>query len=179
MIRIVNLADSKQILDIYRYYVECDSATFDIEVPNECEIQEKIKTLSATFPYIVYEQDGCVIGYAYAHPYYGRKAYMWNVEVSVYVDKRYLHQKIGSKLYEKLLALLTKLGYNKAYACITASNTASIKMHERFEFKEIGYFKEAGYKLDAWWDVVWMEKELQKASINPQTPKSITELREL
>lgn len=173
MIRLVQEQDIKAIREIYAYYVEHDSATFDVEVPSKEAMKQRIQEISSVYPYYVYELNGCVIGYAYAHPYYGRKAYLWNVEVSVYVHKDYLHQKIGSKLYQQLFETLKELGYYKAYACITASNKGSIKMHEVFNFKEIGYFKEAGYKFKTWWDVIWMEKIIQNVSKEVIEPKAI------
>ena len=179
MIRLVNISDASQILDVYRYYVENDSATFDVEVPTIEEMKQKIQTICKVYPYLVYEIDGVIIAYAYAHPYYGRKAYLRNVEVSIYVHKDYLHQGIGKQLYQKLFECLIELGYYKAYACITASNQASVFMHERLGFKKIGYFNQAGYKMNTWWDIVWMQKDLKAVENKVTEPKSIEHLRKL
>lgn len=169
MIRLVKESDASRILEIYASYVREDSSTFDTEVATLAYMKQKINNLSSFYPYLVKEVDGVVVGYAYAHPYYGRGAYKWNVEVSIYLDKAYCHQGIGKELYNHLFYYLKQQGFMKAYACITASNQASIKMHEHFDFKQIGYFKEAGYKLNKWWDVVWLEKTIQPLQ-NPPKP---------
>lgn len=102
-----------------------------------------------------------IIGYAYAGAYRERAAYDWVVELSIYLDENERQHGAGSALYQKLLTALSVLNYQRAYACITYPNPASVAFHKKFGFEQIGLFPKAGYKFEQWYGIVWLERSLQ------------------
>lgn len=179
MIRFVNtddLSDTKAILNIYSPYVLNSDVTFECTVPTIEEFHLRIKHYAEQFPYIVYEIDGMIVGYAYAGKQREREAFQWNCETSVYVNEKFQRQGIAEKLYKVLLKILTVQGYKTAYACITYPNDKSIAFHNKFEFKETALFKNTGYKLGKWRDAIWLEKQLGDYETNPDAPIPITKL---
>lgn len=102
--------DAPELLEIYRPYVETTSITFETEVPTVEEFTERIRDTLTKFPYLVIEEDGKILGYAYAHPFHTRAAYGWTVESSVYVRQDVRHGHIGTLLYEALMERLSNQG---------------------------------------------------------------------
>ena len=84
-IRIATPEDAFAIQNIYRYYVDNTAITFELEVPSVKEFQERITKTLERYPYLVAEEEGEVIAYAYAGIFYDRRAYDWSAEMSVYV----------------------------------------------------------------------------------------------
>ena len=118
-IRPVTLADAPELVRIYAPYVKKTAITFEYNVPTTEEFKGRIEKTLQRFPYLVAEENGQVLAYAYASTYYDRSAYDWAVEVSVYVDEHYLGQGLGSRLYETLERELEARGYLRFLAsCI-------------------------------------------------------------
>ena len=134
----------------------------------------RVERISGKYPYLVYERDGVVVGYAYASPYIERAAYDYTVDLSVYVDAAYCGQSIGECLYEALLDILAKQGFYNAYACITATNHNSLNFHKRMGFTDAGTHPLAGFKHGRWLDVCWYYKRLQADTNPPQPLKQIS-----
>ena len=168
-IRLVSPDDAAQILDVYSSYILNSPISFETEVPDLDEFQDRIRETTANFPWLVYEKDGRVIGYAYAGAHRSRCAYEWSVESSVYVDAKHHGQGIGTKLYRELFRLLQNQGAVNVFAGITQPNAGSVRLHESFGFTPIGTFKDIGFKQGKWWDVGWWQLQLQK----PAHPKSL------
>lgn len=173
--RFARAEDAGDLVAIYEPYVKKTAITFEYEVPTVEEFADRIKQISETFPYLVALQEGKIIGYAYASRYRERKAYDWGVELSIYVDENETQHGVGKQLYQKLLFALTKLNYQRAYACITFPNENSVKFHESLGFHWIGIFEKSGYKFNQWYGISWMDKELQTEG-NVKPIKSVTEL---
>ena len=118
MIRIAEESDSKELLEIYAYYVEKTAITFEYEVPSIKAFGERIHKTLKRYPYLVSEKDGRLAGYAYAGPFKERRAYDWSVETTIYIAKDVRRQGIGRELYtalEHALALQNVINLN---ACI-------------------------------------------------------------
>ena len=156
-IRKVEIADAKAIVDIYNYYVENTAISFETEALTVNEMAERIKDISNKFPYFVYEKDGKILGYCYAHQWKERAAYSKTLETTIYIDKDVRHQGLGRIMVKLLIDLCRNEGYRALIACITQGNEASIKMHESLGFKQVSEFKEVGFKFDTWLDVVDLE----------------------
>ena len=165
-IRPVEAADAKQLLAIYTPYVLNTAITFETEIPTIEEFERRIAETQSSHPYLVAEDKGQIVGYAYAHAYYGRAAYAWTVEVSIYVDQVARAKGIGTALYDRLEELLIEQGMTQALACISLPNEASIQFHQKRGYEEVAHFKKVGYKLGQWRDIVWLQKELQDI-VNP------------
>lgn len=160
-IRQVKLEDAEKLLTIYAPYIKETAITFETEVPSLKEFQERIQQIQEKFPYLVAEVDGEILGYAYAHTYYGRAAYDWTVEVSIYVDRSRQHAGIGSKLYDTLETELTKQNLINFLACISLPNEPSIRFHEKRGYKQVAHFHKIGFKLGQWHDIIWMQKRMK------------------
>ena len=152
--------DGSALASIYKYYVEETSVTFEYIAPSAEEFSQRIAHKTEKYPFLVAEEDGKPIGYAYASEYRERAAYSWDVETSVYVDTKHQGQGIGKRLYSALEEILKLQGVVNLYACITYPNTYSVAMHEAFGFDYIGRFHSAGFKFGIWRDVSWFEKQI-------------------
>ena len=133
------------------------------------EIQKK-------YPWLVYEEDGKILGYAYGSPEKTRAAYQWTVGNSVYISEEAKGRGIGKALYDVLLDILEKQNFCICYALVNDDNEASIKMHEKYGFRTIGVRKNCGYKHGAWHSIIVMEKQLNEFSVPPKDIIPINEL---
>ena len=175
-IRFVSINDAKMILDIYRPYVQDTAISFEITVPTEEEMQNRIDKVMREYPWLVSISSGLINGYAYASRHRDRAAYQWSVDVSIYVKQDSHEKGIGKKLYQALFQVLTIQGYHNAYAGITLPNPASVGLHEKMGFTFVGIYKDVGFKLNAWHDVGWWQLQLSEKNINPQSPKGMKHL---
>lgn len=153
MIRPVLLSDTEQILEIYNHYVATSTVTFEEKLVSAANIKNRISSILEKYPYLVFEEDGKILGYAYASIFRTRIAYRYSAESSVYVHKDHFKKGIGSKLYAALLPLMKEQGLKSAIGGITLPNEGSVKLHEQFGFEKVAHFKAVGRKFDQWLDV--------------------------
>ncbi len=160
-------ADAEAILNIYSYYIENTAITFEWKIPSIEEFRERILNISSSYPYIVAEEDGAVIAYAYAARFRSRRAYDWDVETSIYVDKDKKGRGVGKQLYRILECALKAQNIVNSYACITVDGLSrgeiisdSYRFHLALGYKLIGEFESSGYKFGRWYDMIYMEKKL-------------------
>ena len=161
-IRFAKPSDARSLLDIYAPYVENTAITFEYEVPTIEDFATRIAKTLEKYPYLVAEEDGVVVGYAYASTYYARAAYDWAVELSVYVSLDSRGQGVGTKLYDALEYLLDQMGYVHFLACISLPNEASLTLHRKRGYQQVAHFPKIGYKFNRWHDIVWLQKSLEK-----------------
>lgn len=155
-------ADIAAITAIYAVEVTDFVNTYEYEIPEAAEMRRRMQDIVGRgFPYIVAEVDGRVAGYAYANTYRGRIAYQWTVENSVYVDAAFQGRGVGTALMQGLIDACVARGYRQMVAVIgEPTNTASIKLHERFGFQTVGVFRGLGRKHGRWLDTVQMQRAL-------------------
>lgn len=173
-VRFATLKDSSRILEIYSPYILNTTISFEYTTPSLAEFTDRIAKLSNKYPYLVYERNGKILGFAYGSPYQERSAYLYDVDLSIYLAPEAQSNGIGRKLYTCLLTLLQKQGFYNVYACITASNQRSIDFHTALGFRNLGIHPQAGYKFRQWLDIVWMDKQLQHKKTLPQPIQPIT-----
>lgn len=162
MIRKVESRDANAIASIYNYYVKNEIATFE-EVPVSVEyFQNNIASVTKQFPWLVFEENGQVLGYAYANIWKTRSAYNKSVEVSVYLKHGLNQRGIGSQLYKELIAILKREGFHVLIGGISLPNEASVRLHEKFGFEKVAHFKQIGYKFNTWVDVGYWQLTLNK-----------------
>lgn len=166
MIRLAQQEDAKALLAIYAQYIDT-SITFEDELPSESEFARRIREISAEYPYLVWEEDGKILGYAYGHRQRERAAYQWNAELSIYLDKTVTGKGIGTKLYTTLMELLKLQGVCNVYAIVVIPNEASAALHKRLGFQLTGTFNATGFKLGEWWGTWWFEKHLLSREVAP------------
>ena len=162
-IRDVLPEDAERIQEIYSPYVADTTISFEITVPDKSEMQIRIeKTLSNGFPYIVAEnENGTVVGYAYADRFGEREAYRYSFTISIYLDMKVQSRGIGQKLYDELEKRMKKMGIVQIVSAITGKNEKSLKFHEKNGFIKIGHFPNIGYKMGEWHDIIWMNKTIK------------------
>jgi phosphinothricin acetyltransferase len=159
--------DAAACAAIYAPHVEGSAVSFEERAPDEAELAARIARYSATHAWLVAEQGGEVVGYAYGTAFNERPAYRWSTSVSVYVADPARGQGIGRALYAALFERLRERGFRMACAGITLPNAASVGLHESVGFEQIGVNREIGWKEGAWRDVGWYQRELAPAGESP------------
>jgi Sortase and related acyltransferases len=172
MLRIAETRDAGRIAEIYRPYVEKTAISFEERAPQSEEMVTRIIKVNASFPWIVYEEEGAILGYAYASRFRERPAYRWSLEDSVYVREDSVGRGIGKALLGTLIEILRELGYLKIYAVITPPNPASLSLHAKLGFSPLCRFPDTAFKLGAWQAVDWMELDLNEFPPSPSEPRS-------
>lgn len=164
-IRVAKIEDAPQLLNIYRPYVEKTAITFEYEVPGIDEFKRRIEKTLKKYPYLVAEDNGEILGYAYAGPFIGRAAYDWGVETTIYLKEDKKNLGLGRKLYEALEKILKAQNILNMNACIGYPeeedeylNKNSVEFHSHMGFTMVGEFHKCGYKFGRWYNMVWMEK---------------------
>ena len=170
MIRPAVESDLPAILAIYGPYILTSTATFEYEVPSLSAFTDRFRGITAQFPWLVWEQDGEILGYAYASAPYSRPAYAWCAEPSIYLRPEARGLGIGAALYKALEAILLEQGYQVLYALITQENTRSLRFHEKLGYREMVLFPDCGFKFGRWLGLIWMEKRLKIVEIPTSYP---------
>ena len=175
-VRLATLQDLPEILEIYGPYVENTAISFEYTVPTPEAFTERFLQITAQFPWLVWEEAGRILGYAYGSRPFARTAYQWSAEASIYLRPEAWGRGIGRKLYEELEHLLQRQGYRKLYSIITTANESSIAFHEAVGYRYIATLPDCGYKLGKWYGTVWMEKDLNFFDAPPPEPIPIHQL---
>ena len=164
--------DAARLAEIYAPYVADTAITFATVPLTEKDFLHKMES---PYPFLVAEENGVVQGYAYAAQFREKEAYRLDVELSIYLPPDARGRGLGAALMERLLERIRRQGYLNAYSCITLPNPASIALHERFGFRQIGLFEKSGYKLGRWHDVVWLALPLGSFDGAPAEPGAYDE----
>lgn len=159
--------DVVSILAIYAPYVTDSAITFEYDVPSEEEFRQRIRTISAEYPYFVCESDGLIIGYAYAHRHMERAAYQWNAEISIYIRQGFTGKGLGKTMCQALIDLLRLQGIRNVFSCVTIPNERSAHLHHSMEFSTEGIFQNAGYKCGKWQTIAWFRKNIAPYTNEP------------
>lgn len=174
IIRTANAQDAADILQIYAPYVQNTAISFEYEIPTLAEFRERIVNTLRRYPYIVAEQDGEIIGYAYMGAFSARAAYNWAAEVTVYLKDGKRKMGLGGKLYTKLETIAKAQNIISLKACIAYPEIEdeyltqnSVQFHAHLGYAIVGRFRKCGYKFARWYDVLWMEKLIGVHSENP------------
>ena len=168
-IRPAKISDAEALLAIYAPYITDTAVTFEYDVPAVEDFCQRIVQVQQHFPWLVAEENGHVMGYAYANTFKARAAYQWSVETSIYVDRNLKHRGIGLLLHEALEAALKSQGILNMNACISYIEHEdeyltheSVRFHESMGYKRVAHFHLCGRKFNRWYDMIWMEKLIGK-----------------
>ena len=161
MIRLATENDSEAIARIYNHYILNTVITFEEHAVSAQQMADRVtEVISNSLPWLVAEQAGQVVGYAYANKWKERSAYRFSVEITVYLEQKVVAQGLGSRLYEALFARLKELKVHSVIGGIALPNPASIAIHEKFGLKKVAHFKEIGFKFNQWLDVGYWQVSL-------------------
>ena len=157
--------DAVRLLEIYAYYVKNTAITFEYDVPSQDEFRARIEKTLSKYPYLIAEEDGVILGYAYAGVFKDRAAYSHSCEASIYIEHDARRQGCGRSLYEALEEELKKRDIINVYACIADPivedeylTKNSEGFHRHLGFEKVGVFHKCGYKFGRWYNMIWMEK---------------------
>lgn len=159
-IRIATEHDLPQILAIYAPFITDTTVSFEYEVPTMEEFTHRFRSITAQFPWLVWEEDGKVLGYAYGSAPFERAAFRWCAELSIYLAPAARGKGVGRKLYRTLEDILQKQGYGLLYAIISSENLDSLAFHEHVGFRHLADFPGCGFKHGRYLGITWMEKHL-------------------
>ena len=151
MIRTAVASDAHALADIYNNYILETIVTFEEQPVSPADIAERIAEVATVpLPWLVYEHEGAIVGYAYASKWKGRCAYRFSVETTVYLAPGSIGKGIGTALYQALLMHLKGLGLHVAIGGIALPNAASVGLHQSFGFRAVGVYPAVGWKFGAW-----------------------------
>lgn len=153
-------ADAEGMNAVYNPFILTSPATFETEPLDTPARRRWLETRFANprWPVFVAHDAGTIIGFANASPFDERTAYETSIKVSVFIAPDGQGQGTGAKLYEALFAAVAEADVHRAYAGIVAPNPASVKLHERFGFRQVSTYDEVGRKFGRYYSVMWFEK---------------------
>ena len=154
MIRQVHPEDAAAIADIYNHYVLETTVSFETSPLSVEAMRARIQQVAAAYPFLVWEEDGHVLGYAYAHQWKERAAYAHTWESTIYLHPAQSGRGMGRRLMQELIPLCRVAGCRCVIACVTQENEASCAFHRALGFVQVSRFPKVGYKLGRWLDVV-------------------------
>jgi phosphinothricin acetyltransferase len=175
-IRLATPHDAAAVASIYAPYVTDKAASFELVPPTDDEIRARIECTLTHHPWLIFEEDNIIQGYAYSSLFAPRAAYRWSVESTIYLKQDSHRRGIGRALYTSLFAILKEQGFYNVFAGITLPNPASVGIHESFGFENSAVYKNVGYKFGHWHDVGWWQMQLKPLTENPAETISLPEL---
>ena len=158
VIRSTRSSDAPVIRAIYNHYIATSEATMEESPVDAGEMSRRMQAVTAAWPWLVAEEGGTVIGYAYANQWKPRSGYRHAVESTVYLDPAHVGRGLGTALYQVLIDMLQQRHVHCALAGISISNTASIALHEKLGFRKVAHFRENGFKFGRWIDVGYWQR---------------------
>jgi L-amino acid N-acyltransferase YncA len=170
VVRPATAADAEACAAVYAPYVTETAVSFETDPPTAGEMARRITAASEQHAWLVLEDEGRVVGYAYGGPHQTRAAYRWCCEVSVYLEVGRRRTGGGRALYAALLARLAERGFRMAVAGMTLPNDASVGLHRAMGFEPVGTYRRIGYKDGAWHDVAWVQRPLSREPDPPAEP---------
>ncbi|MFZ0088821.1 MAG: N-acetyltransferase family protein [Solirubrobacteraceae bacterium] len=159
--------DAAACAAIYAPSVSRGVASLEERAPEPAEFAERIRIVSRHHPWLVAENDGTIVGYAYASRHHDRASYRWSADVTVYITADHHRRGVGRALYGALLPLITRQGFYEACAGITLPNDASVGLHESLGFVPVGVYRNIAFKLGHWYGVGWWQKTLREHTGEP------------
>ena len=170
--------DAARIAQIYQPYVEETIISFEEVAPTADQMADRIRSTLAWTPWLVADEDGRVVGYAYASRHRERTGYRWSVDISVYLEAGAQGRGIGRALYRELLELLRRQRFVNVYAGITLPNDASVGLHRAIGMEQIGTYERVGYKFGQWLGVTWFGMRLNEPAEPPLEPIPFPDLEQ-
>ncbi|HTR14432.1 MAG TPA: GNAT family N-acetyltransferase [Roseiarcus sp.] len=164
-------ADVPAMLAIYLHHIRRGvdpDLVGEFETPDAEDLKRRRKSMQRRrMPHIVAEEDGAVVGYAYAVPFRKRPAYRYTVKHSIYVHNDHLRRGVGRQLMSALIDACAAAGFRQMIGYIDGANRASLGLHEAFGFRQVGYLPSIGYKFGRWTDTVMVQRSLGPGASEP------------
>jgi phosphinothricin acetyltransferase len=160
-IRNARPGDADAIAAIYAHHVRHGTASFDQDPPIPGFWRDKIAAVLARgWPFLVADEGGALLGYAYATQFRDRPAYEFTCENSIYVHPDHVGKGIGRRLLEELIAASRAAGFKQMIAVVGGAEPASVALHSACGFTEAGRMRSVGFKFGRWLDTLYMQRSL-------------------
>lgn len=163
--------DAAACAAIYAPYVSESVVSFEERPPTTAEMTARMLGAHA---WLLAEDEGVPVGYAYGSPHAERAAYRWTADAAVYIDANHHRSGIGRALYARLFEQLRASGLWMVCAGITQPNDASNGLHRAMGFVPVGIYRRVGWKAGAWHDVAWSQLDLRPGEPGPPQALAIT-----
>jgi phosphinothricin acetyltransferase len=168
LIRRANAEDADSVAAIYAYHVANGTASFDTAPRTGPETAARIADCNAKgWPFLVAEQHGRLVGYAYATQFRDRPAYASTCENSIYLDPAAIGQGLGTRLLAALIEASEQAGFRQMIAVVGGAEPASIALHRKLGFREAGRMIAVGRKQGRWLDTVYLQLALGDGDVTP------------
>lgn len=175
LFRLATVDDATACAEIYAPFVSDTAVSFESVPLTPDDMARRMAEYSEVAPWIVYERDGRVLGYAYGSRFRPRPAYRWCAEASAYLAAEARGGGVGTRIARLLIDLLREQGFQSVYGVIALPNPASERLSEKLGMKHVGTLPKAGFKQGSWHDVAQWHMELQPATTSPTEPKTVAE----
>lgn len=162
VVRPAEARDAAALAEIYAPSVRERPTSFELQAPDAAEMAARLAKVNTTWPWLVAEEGGQVLGYCYASAFAERAAYRWSVTTTAYVREGSQRRGIGRAMYAHLFEILRRQGAVMAFAGVTLPNEPSVGLHRAMGFEPVGVYPRAGFKLGRWWDVAWFGLALRE-----------------
>lgn len=149
--------DAAAICAIYNHYVLHTTITFEESEVAVDAMAERMREITARYPWLVAEDNGRIVGYAYVGPWKSRCSYRFTVESTVYLAPDATGRGLGTRLYQALIDAVSPLGLHSIIGGVALPNAASVALHEHFGFRKVAHFEQVGWKFNRWIDVGYWE----------------------
>jgi L-amino acid N-acyltransferase YncA len=170
-VRDATQGDARACVAIYAPYVTDTVISFELEPPTAADMAGRIAAASDRHAWLLLEDAGRVVGFAYGLPFAERAAYRWACQTSIYLEVGRRRSGGGRVLYGALLARLAERGYRRAFAGMTLPNEASAGLHGALGFEPVGVYRRVGWKHGAWHDVAWVQRAIGADEDPPVEPR--------
>lgn len=164
IIREIKKEDVSRCAEIYNYYIINSTATFEEQPLTAEQFAARAERIKANYPYLVAEEDGKVIGYAYLDIYNERSAYRFTADFSIYLDNSCVSHGVGGKLLAEIERAAAERGIVNILSLITEENSASIAFHRKHGFEFTGKLEKVGFKMGKWLDVLFYQKKINASA---------------
>lgn len=159
-IRKLEERDIARCLEIYNYYIENTTYSFEEEPLTYERFAERVNLIRSSYPFIVCEDGEAVVGYAYLDRFHERSAYRYTADLSIYLDKNELARGTGGKLLREIEKLGREQGITNIISLVTGENDRSCAFHEKHGFERVGRLKNVGVKFARILDVFYYQKSI-------------------
>jgi phosphinothricin acetyltransferase len=177
-VRAATHEDAAAVAQVYAPYVRDTVVTFEVEPPDAPTMARRMVDTLAMYPWLVAENAGEIVGYAYAGRHRERPAYRWTIDTTIYIDRAYRRAGVGRKLYRSLLEILRRQGFRSAFAEIVLPNAGSVGLHESMGFCKIGIHHDIGFKLGSWCDIGYWRLGLSRGTAPQSDPMPFSAFRD-
>ncbi len=159
-VRNIRSSDIARCLEIYNYYIEKTTVSFEEKPLSLGDFTERVKKIAENYPFIVADDGEKTVGYAYLDRFHERSAYRYTADLSIYLDRDCIAKGTGGMLLDEIERRGKSMGIKNVISLITEENALSVAFHEKHGFRPVGRLEKVGVKFGRSLDVLYYQKSL-------------------